>query len=239
MERANGICTYLHEVGRSETLTSLPISCDAKRLRSTDVGIDDAIQMDPGGPGLVVFSSGTTGRPKGAVLPRRCFSGRQPVDPGTVSLNYRPGHWIGGARSLIGPLLAGKKLYTIRAKLGKARAEVVLEAFRDRRINHVSFTPDVLRQIKYLLLENRSELSEEEKGKYSSYFKGLRTIRCSSGMLESSTKDFWTDLTGLPFENMFAATELGGAATLGKSGQQVSMDLGQLINKTQYINICV
>jgi malonyl-CoA/methylmalonyl-CoA synthetase len=224
MERADSICTYVHEHGKSRVLI-LPISCDAEPLRNVDIGIDDTIQMNADGPGLVLFSSGTTGLPKGVVLPRRCFSGEyaaQSSKSGGASLNYRPGHWIGGAGNLIRPVLSGRELYTIRVKSGKARAEAVLEAFRNYRITHASFSPELLRLMKELLIDQNGDFSEEERGKCASYFEGLSTINCSAGMLESSIKDFWIDLTGLPFKNVFAATELGGAALQGMSGIQVS-----------------
>ncbi|OBT53698.1 hypothetical protein VE04_06328 [Pseudogymnoascus sp. 24MN13] len=217
LERAENICAYIQEQGNFDTLTLLPISCNAEPLRNVDIGIDDNLQLDPDGPGLLLFTSGTTGFPKGAVIPRRCFADPQDVEPGAAAISYNPAHWIGGARSLIGPVLTSKKLYIVAQKAGRARAEAVLEAFRNHRITHAIFTPALLRHMKDILIDQSGNLSDDKKNRCSSYFKGLSAIRCSAGVVEFSTKEFWTDLTGLPFENFYSVTELGGGVTRGIS----------------------
>ncbi|KAM4066050.1 AMP-binding enzyme [Hirsutella rhossiliensis] len=213
--RAEKICAYLSEQKDSESLTLLPISSDAQPLGNADIAIEDSLPVDSGGPGLVLFTSGTTGLPKATVLPKRCFAYAQLAEPGSAAINYRPGHWIGGARSLIEPVVTGTKLYDLGEKAG---ADTVLEAFKTHRITHATFTPLVLRQMKDLMTDGSGELSKEGRKKYSNYFKGLPTIRCAAGILGPTTMQFWTDLTGLPFENVYSSTELGGPATRAISG---------------------
>lgn len=223
MERADSIRTYIHEHGIPNEFLVLPISCDAQDSKNPEIMIDDSCLMDPNGPGLVVFSSGTTRHPKGAVLPRRCFSGAQPMEPGAVALNYRPGHWIGGAGSLIRPVLSGKQLQILEVKSRDARADAVLEAFRTHQITHAAFSPDLLRRMMDMMTGQSGQLSQDQREKWSHSFKYLSALSCSAGLLESSTRKFWADLTGLPFDNIYSTTELGGAAIRGRSGIQVSI----------------
>lgn len=223
MERAEKIRAYVNEHEDSGSLALLPVLCTGEPIEIIDVGIDDTLQMAPEGPGMIMFTSGTTGLPKGAVLPRRCFASTsvQVDEPNSTAINYRPCHWLGGAESLIEPMLTGMKLYAIGEK---ADAEAVLETFKKHRITCASFSPTLLRQIKDLLTDENAQVPKEEQQECSSYFRGLSIIRCIAGMPELSTIKFWTGMTGLPFENVYGTTELGGAVTRAISKIKVRTD---------------
>ncbi|DAA77519.1 TPA_exp: Adenylate-forming enzyme AfeA [Trichophyton benhamiae CBS 112371] len=226
MERASNIHTYIKQT-KCEALTVVAISCDAKALDETEraIEIDHNCVMAPGGPGMIIFTSGTTGRPKGALLPRCALLGTGIREPGSAALVYRPNHWIGGARDIIQSLLSGMKVHSLKTKVQDARAEDVLRAFRTSQITHAAFMPDVLRRMMFLLTCHRdlSSILQEEKDLWYSYFKGLSIIKCSGGSLEPPVRDFWIGLTGLPFENFYSSTELGGSAIGGLSEAYGSM----------------
>ncbi|EFE37943.1 adenylate-forming enzyme AfeA [Trichophyton verrucosum HKI 0517] len=225
MERASNIHTYIKQT-KSEALTVVALSCDAKTLDEAEraIEIDHSCVMTPGGPGMIIFTSGTTGRPKGALLPRCALLRTGIREPGSTALVYRPNHWIGGARDIIQSLLSGMKIHSLKTKVQDARAEDVLRAFRTTLITHVVFMPDVLRRMMFLLTGDRdlSTIPQEEKDLWQSYFRGLSMIRCSGGSLERSVRDFWMNLTGLPFDNFYSSTELGGLAIGGPSQIYVS-----------------
>lgn len=201
-------------------MTAVAISSNAKSTSSLSVGIDDALPLDPDGPGLVIFTSGSTGLPKGAVLPRRCLADPAPVKPG-AALSYNPSHWIGGVRSLITPVLRGKKLYIIEVKSGKPRAEAVLATIRNHRITDATFTPALLRYMKEVLTEESGNSLQEMKNECSAYFEGFSAIRCTAGAIELPTREFWIHLTGLPFANFYGLSETGGRITRGTSAKKV------------------
>lgn len=156
-----------------------------------------------------MFTSGTSGRPKGVILPRLCYTGTKQAEFGSVTICHRPAHWIGGLRHIIVPAITGVKLLALGEM---ATATQVLDAFSQHRITHASFSPPILRQMRDLLMSRDGGISEEALAMWAGRFKYLGAIRCSAGVLEPSTMQFWTHLTGLPLENMYAATELGGVA---------------------------
>lgn len=223
IESGENIRTYMCEHTKSTPSIVIPIQTGADSVLGTHVEIDNSVTLDPAGPGMVLFTSGTTGRPKGVVLPRICFAELQAVEQGNAVLNHRPGHWIGGARNLIEPVVTGGILVSIGEKVRESRAEAVLHALAKHKITDVFFTPALLRWMKHLLTDEDGGLSTRSLSKYSGAFNNLSSIKCTGGVCESSTIEFWKSLTGLPFETTYAGTEMGGIACRSRSNVRVSI----------------
>ncbi|KAH7128998.1 hypothetical protein EDB81DRAFT_808572 [Dactylonectria macrodidyma] len=208
-EKAAEIHATVAEKGHTPHFAAIPISSDAAPLGDIRVIIDHGLEMNPNGPGFVIFTSGTTGIPKGVVLPRRCLVPSDNFVPGCAVVTHRPVHWIGGASSMLSAVLTGKRLH----HLGEmAKPELVLAAFRDHRITHCSFTPTLLRKLRETMTGQTGRLSEEKRTEYSRCFRHLSVLRSVSGTVDRSTLGFWADLTRLPFQNAYGGTEMGCSA---------------------------
>lgn len=187
----------------------IPISSAAPPLRTADISIDDTVQLDPKGPGLVLWTSGSTGAPKAAVLPRQCFAYETLADPDSTTISFRPPHWLGGATSLLMPVLRGMKNYILKER---ADARVIWEVLKENKIISVSFTPTLLRQLKEIYTDELSKLTEVERQRYLDGFKNILKITSGGAMVSPTTRQFWTSLSGKPFENIYISTEIGTVA---------------------------
>lgn len=198
----------------SQDILALPIFCEGAPVSPIDVSIDDTVEVDPSGPGFVILTSGTTGRHKGVVIPRRSLIPTYVALPNSTTISYRPCFWVGGATNLIAPMVTGRKLYALRHD---TTAQELLNTFKKHRITWLTFSPWMLKAMKDLLTDDDGCLSEDRRQEYAAWFQHLTNFRCSSGMPGKETVQFWADLTGLPLENIYAGTEFGGAISVGVS----------------------
>jgi malonyl-CoA/methylmalonyl-CoA synthetase len=180
--------------------------------------INESQVLSPGGPGVVFLTSGTSGPPKVAVLPRQCLVAEQLAPPGGAGINCRQGHWIGGADGMLEPILTGQSLHCIGQQ---ATAAEVLQAFVDHRITHALFGPLLLTRMRDLIVGPTGVLSDQARRKYCTLFRGLLSIRGGGANIEPAVRQFWVNLTGLPYENFYASTELGMRACSSLSGEDV------------------
>ncbi|KAK3291273.1 uncharacterized protein B0H64DRAFT_367327 [Chaetomium fimeti] len=175
-----------------------------RNLISIDAEIDNSLRLSPRGPGILLFTSGTTGRPKGVVLPRSCFGfpDRVGASASGVVVSHRACHWIAGTTSLISPILSGKTLHILGEN---TTSEDILDALLRLHPTQICFTPTILREMKALVLSRGGPLEQ-----YAAGFQNLSQVRCAAAPIEPSLREFWTGLTGLPFENIYGCTEAGG-----------------------------
>ncbi len=160
-----------------------------------------------------------------AVLPRRCFAYTELAAAGSATVNYRPIHWVGGARCLIEAIVTGKELFALEEKNSSIS---LLETFKQHRITHASFSPMTLRRLKSILIE---EMEKDPEADCGSWFGGLSAISCGGSMVELSMVEFWSKLTGLPFEVFYSATELGGPSIKGNPISAVSRQFDSLLSR--------
>lgn len=220
-EASQEIADYVRAQPDSRSLQLLSISSDARGIPSTHATIDNALSVNPAGPGLIMFTSGTTGRPKGVILPRVLFNEVKDVGNDQVALNHRPCHWIGGARTSVDAILTGKTLVNIGEKRAESRAEAVIAVLEEYPITDAVFTPALLRWVKQIMMKGGNPMPAHVRAERGNPFKHLSSIKCAAGICEPSTISFLTSLTGLRFETIYGATEIGGLITMGHSEVKV------------------
>ncbi|KJZ76351.1 hypothetical protein HIM_04080 [Hirsutella minnesotensis 3608] len=210
----------IRKVVDSVDFFTLPISTNASPVSVHTVGIDESLSLDPQGPGVVMCTSGTTGIPKAAVLPRQCLVQTRPAALGKANLSYRPPHWRGGFASAILPVISGHKLFSLKQQ---AEAWELWEMLRSKRITLLIFNPVLLRRMREFYEAEIAAMDDETRSEYILGFRNLGSIRCSGAFLAPGLKRFWTDLTGLPFKNAYGQTECGSTVT------EVDFTVGQVV----------
>ncbi|KAK2744988.1 hypothetical protein FQN57_004118 [Myotisia sp. PD_48] len=228
-ENASKINSYLREKGRRELrliqLKALSKSTEEIKRSSTTVNIKKEIHFPPAHPGIVLFTSGTTGRPKAVVLPRCRFYDDQTGAAGDTCIAYRPPHWIGGLVGLTRPILSGRKLYLLG---NRPSPEVFWKTFRDCHITHFNITSTLLRQLRDYYQEFLSQLPQDELKGYIDGVKNIQYFTNSAARIEPSTLRFWESLNkDLPFQNLFALTEVGGGITKTPLRPQLQHSIGK------------
>jgi len=225
-DTAAAACAFTNSNGGPH-LSWHPISNDAQPKSRINLEVDPALPLDPRSPGLLIFTSGTTGLPKGVILPRSLFSvtlipGAAAARP--VSLVYRSPHWIAGTSSLVNSVLAGSTLHVLDFD---ASAADVLDAAVRCRPTRMVFTPTLLRQMREVILSRRHGEGDALE-QYAVGFRGLGGLTSTSAPLEPSLRDWWAGVAGAAGKNMYGATELGGVIAVAAGGNDVSALLGCL-----------
>ncbi|KAI0537876.1 adenylate-forming enzyme AfeA [Xylaria digitata] len=199
-------------------LVTLPVIFDSPPISVTDVSIDEALYLDPNGPGFVCMTSGTTGYSKGVVIKRTTLT-YHPVhltsgileEQGGTAINYNESHWLGGMKNTVETIALGKKVFALECP---ASSKDVLEIFMHNQITYFIFNPALLRGMKDILL-GHEELTEEKREKFSVHFNWLDFFFCIGGLVDQPTVNFWEAVVGLPLQNRYGASELADVVTMG------------------------
>ncbi|PTB62264.1 acyl-CoA synthetase-like protein [Trichoderma citrinoviride] len=184
-----------------------------------DWELDDGLAFSPTDGCLVLFTSGTTGLPKGVLLPRKMFhfTDAPPVQE-IVYLASCPVHWVGGT-GLIDSVLVGENLHMMKHG---SEPKDFWEILQNGKITDMSVSPTLLRRLVEYYDDEIHCLSGEERETFINGSKSLKSVFTSGSQLNPCLAQRFNDLTGTHVRNGYGITEMGGGVMATPEGSAIS-----------------
>lgn len=200
-----------HPLAVLEILPNVPGDAE---YRSMDISISSNPPIDESKAGLVIFTSGTTGRPKGAVMRRSyvheaatAIGEGYDIDHNDVVLHVLPVHHTTGLGTSFFPYLnAGG---CIEFKRGSFDPAWVWDRWLRGGLTVFSAVPTVLLRLQWHF--EKEIQSRPDKAAYVQAANKLRAFMCGSSALQQHVQDFWTAIRqNRPILTRYGATEYPG-----------------------------
>ncbi|KIW88429.1 uncharacterized protein Z519_10998 [Cladophialophora bantiana CBS 173.52] len=197
-------------------LTILPSLPKSSTFSVFDMVLSSNRHLDDNAPGVVIFTSGTTGRPKGAVM-RRSYTHETALAIGEgydvchtdVLLHVLPVHHTTGLQtSFFVFLVAGA---CIEFKRGSFDPDWVWKRWLAGGLTVFSAVPTILLRLKWHYEKHIAHLPPAERQRYDDAGNAFRDIMCGSSALQDPVQEFWTTLRrNRPILTRYGATEFPG-----------------------------
>ncbi|KAK5715566.1 hypothetical protein LTR15_010211 [Elasticomyces elasticus] len=182
------------------------------QLHPSEMITSSDLYLSDNAPGVVIFTSGTTGPPKGSVMRRGyTFEGALAVadhyriTSSDVLLHVLPVHHATGLGIMFFPFLISGAL--IEFKTAGFSPEWTWERWREGGITFFSGVPTI-----YMRMRRYFEQTLAKGANVSEYVAGarqLRTCLCGTSALPKPIADFWTEILGKKILLRYGASEIG------------------------------
>ncbi|KAK5162962.1 uncharacterized protein LTR77_011016 [Saxophila tyrrhenica] len=198
--------------GSSFTCLNVAPSLHNTPLHPSEIKMSSDQYLSDNAPGVVIFTSGTTGPPKGAVM-RRGFihdtalavADHYNLGPSDTMLHLLPVHHATGIGLNFFPgLISG---CVLEFKSGSFSAEWTWERWRRGGITVFSGVPTI-----YMRMMRYFEQKLASKANVTEYLQGAREIKaclCGTSALPKPIADFWAQILGKRIVLRYGATEFG------------------------------
>ncbi|KAK5444354.1 hypothetical protein LTS15_010469 [Exophiala xenobiotica] len=172
--------------------------------------------LDPNSPGVVIFTSGTTGPPKGAVLCRAamidgslCFAAQIGLQETDTLLHLLPVHHATGIWVSFFPFILSGACIEFRS--GSFSPEWTWGRWRQGGLTHFTGVPTIyMRMMRYYLEHAPKLASAQEAESYKAAAAAFKVCICGTSALPKPIADFWTTLmNGRRIVQRYGSTELG------------------------------
>lgn len=232
LELGRGIERITRET-RNTKFRCIPIkpSTGSPCLSTDDMYIGTNGSLDENAAGVVIFTSGTTGPPKGAVM-RRSFTHdfasqiaeHYGFSEGDVLLHCLPVHHATGIGVMFFPaLIAGA---TIEFRSGGFDEEWMWKRWREgavnpaKRLAFFSGVPTIYMRMRRYYQQVLSKLTPAAIAEYVAGARQFRAVLCGTSALPHPIAEFWTDLLQNRIVQRYGGTEFGAVfnSRLGDMG---------------------
>lgn len=200
-----------------DILSNLP----KKSLQPSEMIIAADRYLDPNAAGVVIFTSGTTGPPKGAVMRRSyvddgaaAISEHYRLTPEDVLLHVLPVHHATGIGINFWPFLMSGCCIEFRS--GSFDPDWMWERWRQGGLTFFSAVPTIYMRMMRYYEQNLASLPEDIRISYVQGAKQFRAMLCGSSALPRPMQDFWTNIRGgKAIYTRYGATEFGAVYKVG------------------------
>lgn len=206
--------------------TCLPIapSTWTTPLHPEEILISTDLYLDDNAPGVAIFTSGTTGPPKGSVMRRAyTFDGalavadHYGVTQHDVLLHLLPVHHATGLGIMFFPFLISGALIEFRS--GPFSPQWTWDRWRQGSLTFFSGVPAIyMRMMRYY---HQTIAHKTNVRSYIDGARGLRACLCGTSALPKPIADFWAEILGRKILLRYGASETGAVMKVSMSDSDV------------------
>jgi malonyl-CoA/methylmalonyl-CoA synthetase len=210
---AAGLQKHMSAIDTELTYLNLKDGLFRPLLSSSYIFISSDREPDSNSAGAVIFTSGTTGQPKGAVIRRGALGdglqsvvdlyGIQPLD---VVMHCLPVHHATGILITFLPFLIAGGCIEFHGKFDVQRT---WERWFEGGLAYFSGVPTIYDRLMRFYEDEARQSSSASAKQFMEAAKNLKGMLCGTSALPGPLRNKWLRLTGKPILERYGATEFG------------------------------